>query len=69
MFKSPILVQEHEIVKIDAGIYGRPSCFGRCGQRAAKVRGITVKFLDPADICNTRTCVSQGQFHEIILSV
>ncbi len=68
MFKSPILVQENEIVKMDAGIFGPPSCFGRCGKSTVKVQGITVKFLD-SDICNTRTCVSQGQFHDIILSV
>ena len=68
MFKTPILVKENEIVKIDAGIYGLPSCFGRCGKSTVKVQGITVKFLD-SDICNTRTCVSQGQFHEIMLSV
>ena len=68
MLESPILVKENEIVEMDVGIYGPPSCFGRCGKRTVKVQGITAKFLD-SDICNTRTCVSQGQFHEIILSV
>ena len=68
MFEPPILVQENEIVKMDATIRGRPSYFGRRGKSTVEKRGITVNFIEP-DHESTRTCVSQGQFHEIILSV
>ena len=68
MLKSPILVRKNEVVKMDAGITGPPSAFGWRGKRVVKVQGITVKFTD-SDICSKRTCVSRGQFHEIILSV
>ena len=68
MLKSPILVREKEVVRMDAGIYGPRSHFGWRGKTTVKVRGITVTFLD-SDICTSRTCVSRGQFHQIILSV
>jgi hypothetical protein len=68
MLKSPILVRENEVVRMDAGIYGPRSHFGWRGQTTVKVRRTTVTFLD-SDACNARTCVSQGQFHQIILSV
>ena len=69
MLKSPILVQRNQIVKISASIRGPPSVYGRCGKSTIKVRGVTVNFSDSSGPYNTRTCVSQGQFHEIILSV
>ena len=71
MLKSPILVKENEVVTINAGIVGPPSHFGWRGKPIVKGRRITVKFLDSSDsdACNARTCVSQGQFHQIILSV
>ena len=71
MLKSPILVKENEVVRMDAGIVGPPSHFGWRGKPIVKGRRITVKFLDSSDsdACNARTCVSQGQFHQIILSV
>ena len=68
MFEPPILVQENEIVKMDATISGLPSYFGRRGKSTVKKRGITVNFIEP-DQESTRTCVSQGQFQQIILSV
>ena len=68
MFEPPILVQENEIVKMDATMSGRPSYFGRRGKSTVKKRGITVNFIEP-DNESTRTCVSQGQFQQIILSV
>jgi hypothetical protein len=68
MLKSPILVRKDEVVKMEAQISGPPSPFGRYGKSEVKVKGVTVRFYD-SDICSTRTCVSQGQFHEIILSV
>jgi BTB/POZ domain-containing protein 3/6 len=71
MLKSPILVKENEVVRMDAGIVGPPSHFGSRGKPIVKEGRITVKFLDSSDshACNARTCVSQGQFHQIILSV
>jgi hypothetical protein len=71
MLKSPILVRENEIVRMDAGIVGPPSHFGWRGKPIVKEGRITVEFLDSSDshACNARTCVSQGQFHQIILSV
>ena len=68
MLNSPILVQKNEIVKMNALIKGPPSPFGRRGKSTVKKRGITVNFIE-SDECSPRTCVSQGQFHEIILSV
>ena len=68
MLNSPILVQKNERVKMNALISGPPSPFGRRGKSTVKKRGITVNFIE-SDECSPRTCVSQGQFHEIILSV
>jgi BTB/POZ domain-containing protein 3/6 len=67
MLKSPILLKENEVVRMDAGIIGPDSYYGWRGGTTVKVRGITVTFLD-GYTCNKRTCVSQGQFHQIILS-
>jgi hypothetical protein len=74
MLKSPILLKENEVVRMDAGIIGPASHYGWRGETTVKVQGITVTFLDSSissdsDTCNKRTCVSQGQFHQIILSV
>ena len=68
MLKSPVLLKDHDVVTIDAKIDGPPSPFGRRGKSTVQVQGVTVNFID-SNIVNTRTCVSQGQFHEIILSV
>ena len=68
MFEPPILIQKKEIVKMEATISGRPSYFGRRGKSTVKKRGITVNFIEP-DHESTRTCVFQGQFQQIILSV
>ena len=68
MFESPILVQGNDVVKMDAAIKGASSLYGHCGKSTVKRRGITVNFTDSTDKYNARTCVSKGQFHEIILS-
>ena len=68
MFESPILLQGNDVVKMNAAIEGPPSSYGRRGKSTVKVRGMTVNFMDSEEY-NTRTCVSQGQFHQIILSV
>ena len=68
MLNSPILVQKNERVKMNALIRGPPSPFGRHGKFTVKNREITVNFIE-SDECSLRTCVFQGQFHEIILSV
>ena len=73
MLKSPILLKENEVVRMDAGITGPASYYGWRGETTVKVQGITVTFLDSnissdSNSCNARTCVSQGQFHQIILS-
>ena len=68
MFESPILLQGNDVVKMNAAIEGPPSPYGRRGKSTVKVRGMTVNFMDSEEY-NTRTCVSQGQFHQIILSV
>ena len=68
MLNSPILVQKNEIVKMNALIKGPSSPFGRHGKSTVKKRGVTVNFIE-SDQYTPRTCVSQGQFHEIILSI
>ena len=67
MLSSPILLKENQIVTMDAGIIGPASFYGCRGKTTVKVQGITVTFFD-AYTCNKRTCVSQGQLHQIILS-
>ena len=67
MFKPPILVKENDVVKMEATISGRASPYGWRGERKVTVEGLTVTFIDSCSA--KRTCVSQGQFHQIILSV
>ena len=67
MFKPPMLVKENDVVKMEATISGRASSYGWRGEPKVTVEGLTVTFIDSC--FEKRTCVSQGQFHQLILSV
>ena len=68
-FKFPILIKKDEMVKMalenDQALPG--SHLGWRGKPTATVNGLTVTFFDVSS--SERTCVSKGQFHQIILSV
>jgi BTB/POZ domain-containing protein 3/6 len=67
MFKSPMVVKENDVVEMEATISGRASSYGWRGEPKVTVEGLTVTFIDSCS--KKRTCVSQGQFHQLILSV
>ena len=68
MFKSPILVKEHEVMKMVSTVKGNSSMLGKHGKSTVTVEGVTVTFIEYGG-CTNRTCVCRGQFHEMILSV
>ena len=66
--KKPIVLQKDDVVTILARIKGPPSYYGWRGHKTTQALGVTVTFQD-VDTTNQRTCVAEGQFHELIISI
>ena len=66
--KKPIVLQKDVVVTVLARIKGPPSYHGWRGHKTTKALGVTVTFKD-VDTTNQRTCVAEGQFHELIISI
>ena len=67
MLEQPMLVKKNNVVKMQATISANSSPYGWGGKPNVIMDGLTVTFIDSCS--EKRTCVSQGQFHQIILSV
>ena len=67
MLNQPMLIKENDVVKVEATISGSSSPYGWRGKPNVTMDKLTVTFIDSCS--KKRTCVSQGQFHQIILSV
>ena len=66
-----VMLTSSILVKMGAGIFRPSSCILDGVESLQSTQGIHSKIFG-SDICNTGTwylCISQGQFHEIILSV
>ena len=68
MLPTPILVKQNEVVTMVATIWGPGSYSGESGKVSVDVGGATVTFTNSQQSSNG-TCVKEGQFFEIILSI
>ena len=68
MLKTPVVLEKDDIVTICARVKGPPSYYGWRGHKTVQKLGVTVTFSD-VDSSNQRTCVTEGQFHELIISI
>lgn len=66
--KKPIVLQKDDVVTICARIKGPPSYYGWRGHKTVQALGVTITFKD-VETSNQRTCVAEGQFHELIISI
>lgn len=68
MLKTLIVLQKDDVMTICVKIKGPPSYYGWRGHKTVQALEATVTFKD-VETSNQRTCVKEGQFHELIISI